>query len=133
MKKAKILLFTGHKVSDELMKWGRENNAQFRNVNYVEGQEPCDLVAGPVIPAAHSGDKVHPDWEDKFEYLGEAIDGPRTASNELDEVEITLEYLESLSKKQMLELVDDEELEFTNEQKKSAGNLLEALKAHYEV
>lgn len=147
--KTKTIVFTGHKCSAALLAFGKSIGAQFRNGHLAEDtKEPCDFVAGSPIPKSYSDIEVHPDWEE-FEETGvikgkpgietegetlppedntEKVDG-----DDVDEIEVTSEYLEKLTKKQMLELVEEEELEFTPDQKKNAASLLVALKDHYEV
>lgn len=137
--KTKTIVFTGHKCSAALLAFGKSIGAQFRNGHLAEDtKEPCDFVAGSPIPKSYSDIEIHPKWEDFDEDApvkepvlqgGPEKDGP----DDLDEIEVTAEYLEKLTKKEMMELVDEEKLEFTSEQKKNATNLLAALKAHYEV
>lgn len=151
--KTKTIVFTGHKCSAALLAFGKSIGAQFRNGHLAEDtKEPCDFVAGSPIPKSYSDIEVHPDWEE-FEETG-AIKGKpgpeiegdgsgetlppadnteKVDGDDVDEIEVTAEYLEKLTKKQMLELVEEEELEFTSDQKKNAASLLAALKAHYEV
>lgn len=126
------IVFTGHKVSQELIDFGRGIGAQFRNGQLVEGLEPCDFVAGEYIPDIYSEHKRHPRWAE-FTGVEVAPVADHTAEDTDGEIELTAEYLEGLTKKQMLELVADEELELTSEQTKSAASLLEALKAIYEL
>lgn len=140
--KTKTIVFTGHKCSAALLAFGKSIGAQFRNGHLAEDtKEPCDFVAGSPIPKSYSDIEIHPKWEDFDEDApvkepvlqgGPDKDGP-DKDDDLDEIDVTAEYLEKLTKKEMMELVDEEKLEFTSEQKKNATNLLAALKAHYEV
>jgi hypothetical protein len=143
--KVKTILFTGHKCSEALRAFGHSIGAQFRNGHLAEDtKEPCDFVCGAPIPKSYSEVDIHPKWEE-FDEDASVVSGDGsgktlpTASNtekedgDDDEIDVTAEYLESLTKKEMMELVDEEKLEFTTEQKKNATNLLAALKAHYEV
>lgn len=130
------LLFTGHILTAALLAFGKSIGAQFRDAHLAEGtNEPCDFVAGHNIPESYAGVEVHPEWENFDEDFVAPVPKDPDAPNKDDdeEIEVTLEYLEKLTKKQMLELVDEEELDFTPEQKKNAANLLLALKEHYEV
>lgn len=145
--KTKTIVFTGHKCSADLLAFGKSIGAQFRNGHLAEDtKEPCDFVAGSPIPKSYSDVEVHPDWEEFEESGAIKVEGdgsgetlPPVSNTEkvdgdgVEEIEVTAEYLEKLTKKQMLELVEEEELEFTSDQKKNAASLLAALKAHYEV
>jgi hypothetical protein len=143
MKKVTIV-FTSHRMSEAIQEFGRSiEGVQFRNGFLAEGtKEPCDFVAGYPIPQSYSEVPRHPKWK-SAEGDGSGApdvdqdgkeDGPGDDDQkDDDEIEVTAEYLESLNKKEMMELVDEEKLKFTPEQKKNATNLLAALKAHYEV
>lgn len=139
MKKTTIV-FTGFTVSAALLAFGKSIGAQFRNGHLHEGKaEPCDFVAGSPIPEAYSDVEIHPLWADFTDEVPDQLasqeppkveDGSHTGG---EEVEITAEYLDKLTKKQMVELIEEEELEFTSEQMKNAESIRAALKEHYEV
>lgn len=136
----KTIIFTGFTVSAALLAFGKSIGAQFRNGHLHEGKaEPCDYVAGYPIPEAYSGVEVHPNWEDFTDEVPQQLstqEPPKVgggSNTDGEEVEITSEYLDKLTKKQMVELVEEEELDFTQEQLKNAESLRAALKEHYEV
>lgn len=133
----KTIVFTGFTVSAALLTFGKSIGAQFRNGHLHEGKaEPCDYVAGHPIPEAYSGVEVHPNWEDFADEVPQQLSSqepPKPEESEEEEVEITSEYLDKLTKKKMLTLVEEEEIDFTDDQKKTAESLRTALKEHYEV
>lgn len=123
------LVFTGEQVPAALIEFGKAIGAQFRNGNINEGEkEHCDYVCGDPIPESYQDVEIHPQWENFLEgndiVLSSAPD---------EEVEVTAEYIDKLTKKQLLKLVEDEDLDFTAEQKKNVENLQKALKEHFEV
>ncbi len=149
MKKVTIV-FVGHMLDPALLDFGQSVGAQYRNAHYVEGLEPCDYVAGYPIPDIYKDHPLHPVWKpieesgDGSELPGlnfqgdagqvlDALNAQGPLDDGTEEIELTAEYLEGLTKKQMIELADEEELDLTADQKKTAASLLEALKTIYEL
>lgn len=164
MKRKKILFFVvGSMISSALLELGRSIGAQFRNARLVDPDniEPCDMVAGQVIPPGYEKFPVHPEASPEVvaELTGSTPpptvpDGPPGAfmdasggSNEgnseeipddsesegEDTVEISLEYLNSLENEELIALADEEGLELSKNQMKSREKTLKALVEFFEL
>lgn len=154
--KKKVLFFTGRKISNEELEFGRAINAQFRNAHiaaqnfpesadYVAGQVPENYSDYPTYPEeaaemiAGSAALVNggtPEGTEGEDDSGssEGNSGDENQDDDDEEVEITLEILEKMDKDELVELAGEyEDFNFNAQEKKSAPKMREALANYLDI
>lgn len=137
MRKAKILVFLAAAVEADLVNVGKMLQAQFRSFRHVgDEKEPCDFVMGNNIPEQYSEvPKLEP--ETALVTVAEWQGSTPTAVVEKDvsdgaEDEFDIEELEGLTKAELVQFAEDQEIELSSEDKKNKDNLLAAISDHFE-
>ncbi len=132
MKKLVLFFLNGSQATEEELEVGTSISAQFRNAKLVDPDnlEKPVYVAGHV-PACYSKVPVHPSAAEVTEVADSGSDTqgePETpASGTTEDVEITEEYLESLTKAELIELADENDIELSADDKKTKDNLVAAV------
>lgn len=122
-----VILFFTSTCTAEQKTLARTMGAQFRNPALVDQENPedCDFVMGEPndIPECY---KDVPEFDEE-EYAKILFQLNKSQDYEVPNEEITLEYLESLEKPQLLALSEAKEVSLTKTQKRSVAKIREAL------
>lgn len=150
--KVKTLMFVGMFPTPEEVQWGRSHAAQFRNYRLIDPEapaEPCDYIAGSVVPQSYTDFEFHPEWpveglEGASSDLGGGVaapgpdkapgganNGPGGAEDQVIPEEISLEWLKSAPVKLLVKLAREEEV--TIPKKAKPEQIVELLAQHFEL